>query len=77
MAKKYVFPILPKELQGKEMYWCKKCKHIHNRFRKSDGSKIKVFYQHVEWYELKTKSELWRMQFKKGWQRAVKKHNVM
>lgn len=63
---------LPKNLQSKEIYWCSKCKKTHKRYRKSDGRKIAIFYEHAEFYEPKTKEFLWKETWKKNWKQAAK-----
>ena len=56
-----------------ERYYCSKCNGFHNKYRKKDGKKIQVFFDHAKFAEPKTTAEIWKMQFKENWEKNVKK----
>ena len=60
------------DIKSVERYYCSKCDGFHNRYRKKDGKKIQIFFDHAKFAEPKTTAEVWRMQAKKGWRQAVK-----
>ncbi|MFH1613302.1 MAG: hypothetical protein ABIB46_06260 [bacterium] len=60
------------DIKGKEWYWCSQCNKVHKRYRKSDGKKIKIFFDHAQYAQHKTLQEVQMLQFKKRWKELAK-----
>ena len=65
--------VKPVNIYALEHYWCTECGRIHKRYRKSDGKKIKIYYDHKEYAQKISEAELFRIRFKKGWRKEAAK----